>query len=554
MRYEYNRTISNELLSKKMFDEYIPSFYAIDNIENREHNLLLLIVLCGFVSKEEIVTFTGMSYRFCEKLISGLLRDGYVESIPLKLSKSRYVSRAGALYTFTKKGYEIAKGFRGGHKIINDYRKKKANPKNVHDYANGMNLFASIIGLNGIPFDWIRERVYGKYMRGSKGALAVDGEISLLGFTLHIEQDIANESNPVLLDKLFYYQKYPERGKAMLSSDEHALLISYYVPNTLESAAFHPKNLTALARMVQDQNTDMPMEDAFYGIELPSELSNTLKELTRMAGGKKKEKCGLKVSDLLAMSGRFTSENPFYQNVYKQYQYRKFTAKREELGAMLSSMPDYESIRLDIYKGAPIYIAPTLLLERYIRLICDFKSYFEKLSACLSSYFGTLSFQEYSPRGAIDQRLTLRNHFSSECGAIYVEYPTIDLGAMMRIRRFMERSEELPSVNHLILLVDYASEALEIAKRIKDFKRKRQQVNGFMYNDTTYAGIYEKKDKNDLYFLKRSDLEAGHADRLFYAYGYREVEDDNGNFVGIGKNEICYLLSDTNPRWKKEGF
>ena len=557
MRYEYNRMMDNETLSKKMFEEYVPSFLSLDLSERygykRDDYVLILIVLCGYVSKEELVLFTGMSHGYCEQIIHRLIKKSLVESIPLKIAKKRYVSRACTLYTFTKKGYDAAKSCRGGQKIINDYRKKKANPKNAHDYVNGMNLLSSLIGLKNLDFTWIRERVYGNYMRGKNEALAVDCEIILHGFTLHIEEDINNEMDNILLDKLLDYQKYPTRADSMLRSAKHAVLFSYYVPEEMEFLC--QRYITSLAKMVEDKEDGLLLEDAFRDTCLSPELSETLNSLYDEAGRKKNGQSILKVGDLKEMSGRFLSENPFYQNAFKKDQYRQFIVKRERLSKLIYTMEEYVSVRDCIYEGAPVYICPTLLFERYVRLICDFKSYAENLESCLGAYFGKLSFREYSPMGNVENSLILRNRFSSsEGGAVYVEYPTIDMGALLRIRRFMERSDDLSPAHHLIILVDRASEALKIAKQIKDFDRMWQQIDGFESNGK-YAGIYRNRSLNDIYYLKREDLEEGRTERLFYASGYREEIDNDGNVVEIGENEICYLYSESNPAIpKKEGF
>ena len=71
-----------------------------------------------------------------------------------------------------------------------------------------------------------------------------------------------------------------------------------------------------------------------------------------------------------------------------------------------------------------------------------------------------------------------------------------------------------------------------------------QQIDGFDVNGT-YAGIYRDRSLNDIYYLKREDLEGGRPERLFYANGYQEVENNDGKMVGIGENEICYLYSES---------
>ena len=550
MKYEFNRCLNDENLSKVMYENYILSSLSLDGSFSRKKCILLFVVLCGYISKEEIVTFTGMSYPYCKKMIEHLLRDELIEAIPLRLSSARYVSRTDTLYTFTKKGYDQLKSWGAGANVYNTYRKKKVNPKNVHDYINGMNLFACLIAMKGKRIGWFREHVYGHYMRNNE-TLAVDSEITIGKFTLHIEQDIGNEMKSIVLDKIFSYQEYPSRSEPILSSDNHALLFSYYDPNYLIQSAFHQTSINTLASMVSDKNPGAYLEDVFAGAELSEELLKTLNSLYKEAGRKKGGKCVLRVSDLIEMSG-FSVNNPFYQNAVKKHQYRKFEAKRKELFAPLCTMDEYKDIRYDLFQGFPIYIAPTLLLERYIRFMCDFLSYSENLTSCLAPYYGELSFGNYSPRGFLWDGVVLRNSFSSKSGAMFVEFPTIELGALMRIRQFLDKSNEISSVNHLIVVVDSMSEAMEIAKWVKDFTRRRQQgLVNLDGGDREYTFLYSNKNYNDIYYLRRSDLEDGKPERLFSVTGYNEYLDDNGNMVGTGEMKIFYLVSEQNPRLPK---
>ncbi len=547
MRNEYNRKINNADLSKKMFENYLPSFFSSDQPQSKENYILLLTVLCGFVSKEEIVSFTGMPYTYCEKIIKSLLRKKYVETIRITLAKHNYVSRTNTLYTFTKKGYDYAKGLDEGKKIINPYRKKTENSKNIHDYLSGMNLFACLIGLNGCEFGWVRERVYGNYRRDKK-TLATDCEILLAHFTLHIEEDIGNEQNDVILDKLFSYQKYPNHEHSILSSDEDALLISYYKPAFLENAAYHQKGINALADMVKNLNPSIPLENAFQGILLTPVQKKTLESLYCEAGRRKNGKSVLTVSDLLEMSGRFSSENPFYQNACRKDQYEKCRKKKRNLFRCLYEAK-YQPILDDIFKGSAIYIAPTLLLDRYIHYICQFPSLTENLSFVLSSYFGAL--RGYAPRGYLGNNTYLRNSFCSDAGYVYIEFPTIDLGALFRIHRFLQQSRNLSGHHHLILLIDHREEAFEIAKWIGDFDRAMDQSLVPGQEKLTY--LFINKDRRDIYYLLRADLEGGLLERLFSVTGYKEFKNDEGEMVGVGKFEIFSLISESNPILKEEG-
>lgn len=546
MRYDYIRTTYKEKHLEKMQKEYLPKYFGwVYNASNID-TLLLLIVLVEFVSKEEIVNYWGISYAYCEKLFLQLRKEEFIKSIPLKGQLNKHISRTDTLYTYTKKGYDFAtQVIDGGDKKINPYKPKKETVKHLHDYINGMNFFGCLIGLQGEDFGWLLEKVYGDY-RKNNNTFAEDSEILLGNIRIHIEQDLGTESNYKLLNKLFEYQRFPNRDHPILSSDEDVVLISFYKPLYMKEPAYQQVQVSNLAKEISDMDINCKLEAAVRDKNISKNMLETLRSLYKESDKISGDYGNLKVADMQKMNVKYCAENPFYQNAFNKKQYESFIKKRANLFQYLWVLDEYKDIRRDIYKGVPIYIAPTVLLERYIRYISRFSSYYDNLSKCLTSYFGELNFKYYSPRGQIEKNMVLRNQFSSKCGKIYVEYPTIDLGALMRIRYFLQQSSTLSSVNHLIILVDQPSEALKIAKWIKDFNRMWQQIDGFDVNGT-YAGIYRDRSLNDIYYLKREDLEAGRPERLFYANGYQEVENNDGKMVGIGENEICYLYSESHP-------
>ncbi len=119
----------------------------------------------------------------------------------------------------------------------------------------------------------------------------------------------------------------------------------------------------------------------------------------------------------------------------------------------------------------------------------------------------------------------------------------------MRIRNFLEHSNNLSSVNHLIIVVDQVSEVIDIAKKVKDFTRGRQQgIVHIEEPDQEITYFYSKKDYNDIYYICRNDLDKGNAEKLISMTGYNEYENDDGIMVGVGKCRIFSLISEKNPQ------
>ena len=547
MNYVFNRLISNEFLSKKMFEEYIPSSLSLAENHNRKDLILILTVLCGFIGKEEIVTITGMSYRYCEKIISTLLNAKLIDPIPLKFGFR--TSRTTTLYTYTKKGFDTAVKSDTGLVVKNAYHKLKIYPTNRNDYLAGMNLLECLNGLKGKKISWIRYSEYNSRIKNQSSPI-VSCEISISGFTLHIKEFTDNESTATIMNNLLLYQEYPSIIDPILPSDKRAILISIYIPFYFESEMFFQKNVNLLAELVKNSDPHMLLVNAIGKEELSSSVNKTLNSLYKEGPKGNDGKSILKVSDLLEMSGKYATDNPFYQNAFKKEQYKLFREKKDTFFKILNVSGDYKSIRRTVYKGSPIYIAPTILLERYILFICDFQSYADKLNACLSAYFGKLSFQNYLPVSTIVDGLTLRNQIPAKYGTVFVEFPTIDMGAKLRINRFMNYRSKINSVNHLIIIVDYTSEAEEITKWIQDFNRADEQpkVSG---DNKTPKHLFTIKGINDIYYLLRSDLENGTPERLFYITGYKEYKNDKGVLVSSGKCMLFNLISENNPCLKR---
>ena len=517
---------------------FLLSSLSLPKEETFEHILLLLCVLCGFLSKEEMVWFTSRSYVYIEKCFRSLVKKGYLEPVLPNPPQKRILAKTGRLYTFTKNGYQLITQLFGQENILNAYQKKAASPLNVHDYLCGRTFLSCIQGLYGEPFSYLREHVYGLHRRGIK-TLAVDAELFFPAFTLHIEQDTGSESNAYLLSKLFLYQKYPLAAPIFPSKD-HAILISYARPVLSSSPAFYRRRVHTLTKMLEKQQDETLLKDAFFATFLPKELEETLTAILEKESLEKP----FTVSDLRKMDTRYAQENPLYQKAYQDRQYQFFLEKRKALHFALFSTPEYALIRQGFLKGGTVFLAPTYQVEGYIRYICLFPSYFENFSECLASYFGTLSTLRHETWRDLGNGLTLLHHIPSECGELYFEYPTIDLSAPFRIREFVQISATLSGSHHIIVIVDNEKEALYLAKWTKDFYRRGEQA--LLPGGDVLTALFVNPTRNDVYYLTKADLEQKRTERLFFASGYREYPNNDG-VIAIGENRIFRLISEKNP-------
>lgn len=542
--------------------------------EDKTENVIMsIVVLCGYISREEI-TLLGYSYLYVGKIIDRLIKKGYVELLPITASGKYRVSSSGSLYTFTKKGYDYVLSLKSRARVHNDYRKKGVNSKNLHDYLVGYNLIESLVGLSNTDIEWQRECVYGNYRRDKK-TLACDGEVVLSdGRTLHFEEDLGNEINTTVLDKLFYYRKYSSsNGKPLLSASnpENILVFSYCNPLYLTGAAFSQRKVNKLADYLKDVDGGISVYSYFQENKetLPKEIRETMAGLLEesceekrrnyeIKNGKRiiidldpvkeeKRRYGkLKVSDVLEMRAVYAGDNPFYVNAYRKDQFKTFLTKRLNLMNLLFHHEDgrYNDLLPEFMRGCPIYMAPTCLMHRYVRFIGEFLTYRENLQKCLGTYFGNLNFGQYQVRGPVGQmddgeQFFLRNILPSSFGNVCIEYPLIDLTAAERIKVFHHNEKNTAFPVHLIVIVDSNKEAFELSEQILDFDRNRK-VSPY-YGNYLYSNA--NRESSDIFYLRRSDLESGNENSLFFIAGQIDERDERGKIIKIyEENRYCRLL------------
>lgn len=213
-----------------MLAEKYNEFIQDDCFGQTEYVVLTMTVLCKFVSVEEFVTYFRMKPSQVNNIFKNLKDKGWVETKRIVNKSFSRISRTDTLYTYTKEGYETVKNSEVGKFIYNEYRFVSENPKNLHDYVNGMNLFGGLSAIE--PYSarrmgWVRENTYGD-IRRAEGTLSIDGHLMLPDDReLLFETDMDNESLDVLLGKLDKYCKYPENRCSFLNKKNEKSFIVF---------------------------------------------------------------------------------------------------------------------------------------------------------------------------------------------------------------------------------------------------------------------------------------------------------------------------------------
>ncbi len=529
---------------RKLLEQKFNEFFQIECFHKTEFVVLLMTVLCKFVSVEEFVIYFRMHPSQVNNIFKNLKDKSFVEPIKITNKSISRVSRTDTLYTYTKAGFEAIINYPEiGPRIFNPYKFVKENSKNLHDYVNGMNLFAAISSIEPFFLDsvfWVREPTYGDIKRADK-TLSIDAGLNYKkGKTVLIETDLNNESNWILINKLEKYCKYPNKMHPFLSmeNNQYVIVFSCFFPIRMDEYAFIQKNIRDIISNMKDFPEDYLLSDYYdlVGKHLGTDLEKTLREILDtpmgIASKDRKMREKLTVGDFRSMGTRFAIENPFYLNGFNRYQYLKFREKKkkltDEFGGYRSN--DYDYLHSATHGGQAIYAVPTVLLGNYIAYITDFNHYRNKIASCLEKYFGAINFNDYMEHASYTAKKigvnTLRNLFHSKKGVIGVEYYSIDITSIFRIDAFHESEEYTEFPIHLIVIVDEIQDAYDVSMQIRDFNRHKQYI---LKEGQAY--LNEEMDKCDILYLLKSDLEKGKKDALFFYSGYKTYVDEDGKLA-----------------------
>lgn len=508
-------------------DSYISSRNDLDYISER--NLVFMVcAYCNYISIEEISLFFDISPKVTSDYISYWIKLKYLKKIKLV----GRVSCTDSLYAYTKQGYEYAKNLLGNHTF--NYKLHKENPKNVHDYAAGMNFFPTLT----LPFNhlitWDVETIYGSYRRDER-TLCVDCELHYKERVFHIEEDLDNESNYVLLNKLNNYYKYELFSTG---ANNHYLIISFFKPFYYNAPAFNQTQLQHIYTAMTSSGIDSLI--AYKDSCTDSKQVSCIDSLLQLAGNLYAA-TDISLEDIKRMATKQTSSNLFYQQYCEMEQYRLFTQKKRSLETYLSTNSSNYPMNV-IYSGTPLYVVPTMMFRRYVKGICAFQeTMMESIKKCLSMFY---SFNDsYSERALAgfdkyNNPLVLRNCLSAKEGNVFIEFASIDISSAFRIERFFSESDSLRNdkPSHLIILVDNEADARYLALRIGD-NAKLSYLSAGIMSDTSH---------NDMYFMLYGDLFRERKSGLFREWGYTAIENKQGQLVKIRDSERFNIVSKSN--------
>lgn len=545
MNYQFlnNNWLIDRTEFRKLLEKKFNAASCVDCFNKTEFILLYMTVLCKFVSVEEFVTYFRMHPSQVNNIFKNLVDKGWIGTVKIANNTKTRVSRTDILYTYTEAGYKTIKNSEEfGRWIFNSYRYVEGNPKNLHDYVNGMNLFGVLASIE--PFytermAWEREATFGKSIY-KEGKLGIDGFLVLQsGKTVLFETDMNTELETELIKKLDGYCKhhFSDESEGFLheNNEKYVIVFSCFFPARLDKRAFVQKNIRNLIEQMKDFPDSMKVAEYYElrGKYLEVDLSMTLQEILDIPigfsnnGPKMREE--LTLEDIREMGTRFAIENPFYLNSFNRYQYLRYREKMRKL-TILYCNGEFDSPHCATANGRPIYAVPTVLLGNYIGFITDFNRYRVKIASCLEKYFGAINFNKYTEKVTYKlesgTRFSLRHCFSSESGTICVEYYSIDISSLLRIWKFHKYEKDMETPLHLIVIVDEYSDAYEVSMQIRDYSRHNQFR---MRGETAY--LWGEMDRRDILYLLKRDLERGKKDALFFYSGYEEYIDNKNEKV-----------------------
>ena len=538
MNYQFlnNNWLIDRTEFRKLLEKKFNAASRVDCFNKTEFILLYMTVLCKFVSVEEFVTYFRMHPSQVNNIFKNLIDKGLVGTVKIANSTKSRVSRTDTLYTYTEAGYMTIKNSEEfGRWIFNRYRYVEENPKNLHDYVNGMNLFGVMTSIE--PFytetmAWEREKTFGNSMC-DEGKLGIDGYLMFQsGKSVLFETDMNTESETELINKLESYCKHCFLDQ---KKEEYVIVFSCFFPIRLDGRVFVQSNIRNLIEQMKDFPDNMKAAEYYdlRGKYLEVDLAMALQQILDIPVGVenngRKVREELTLGDIREMGTRFAIENPFYLNAFNRYQYLKYREKRRKL-ARLYNNGEFDSPHCATANGRPIYAVPTALLGNYIGFITDFNRYRVKIASCLEKYFGVINFNKYTEQVTYKlesgTRFSLRHCFSSESGTICAEYYSIDISSLLRIERFHKYEKDMGAPLHLIVIVDEYRDAYEVSMQIRDFSRHNQFR---MSGETAY--LRGKMDRCDILYLLKRDLERGKKEALFFYSGYEEYIDNKSDKV-----------------------
>ena len=303
---------------------------------------------------------------------------------------------------------------------------------------------------------------------------------------MFIETDRGFESTSILYNKLVDY----DRHGLMISPERRAIVFSFSkynvgknkTMNLKQDYIFSRKKLTELLDFM-----DANYIDNAYDVLKKEEYQNKifLEKLLITTGAARFRQNELKRGKFIADKSfikEFLELTNIQSNPYQHKEFNKMHAKYAwnklvSIGSnILDNNLDLPLFAYNFLHGSSAIFAPTpLVAERYAyNALSIFKEERENLLISLKSYFKDIRFNNEVGKklelSYIKNHLNLRNEFcftgsDGEKKSVYVEFPSQDLGAWIRVNFFAKYYKGKKPIQ-LICVMDTYEQAKEFFKRI----------------------------------------------------------------------------------------
>jgi hypothetical protein len=427
--------------------------------------ILGVVFLTGYITAADLSYYLGMpenSFKSLHRQLDDLVKGKYLAQIGLDGKDGM----SKVLYYTTELGFMAAASFMSKPFYFSYKRRGKA-ATTIHDYSNGLNALQLL--LYGTPFCWSREVTYSSSGNGKKhlGTLCIDGIVDFYesGKRIFFEEDLGNETIATLLGKLSKYKAYGLLDEPAKTSLIYSMRKPYITADSPSFLAFSPQNIDSLIKymscgkktlneaILSLKEEKSPLYDVAKSLsDIYSSLGIESKATVYTLESYKTDLEELKLDERVCVINKV--QDTFCKSRMRSLAGLLYKKYRSDFSI------DADYIR-NLLQGYSAYFIPTPLIASYLPFI-ELKesglaySIYELLKA---EYKGLSPFNG-SPLFLDDKKdLVLKNMATFDSGRVAVEYAGRDVGAIIRLIRFMET--DYKDVQ-MICLVDDSSDVFFI--------------------------------------------------------------------------------------------